>query len=358
MRRRSQMLQLITALVLVAAALVVVACGDDESNDSNDSATASSGGGESELPSKTIGVFAAAGQAEVVKRVSDVAQDSAKALGWDVQYVDGEGDPAKMQQRMQALVNSKVDAIVGVFMEPALVAKQLQAAKTAGIPVVNTGFVGSDSPLVAGQYIGDQTKMANLLLESMKRDLASGSKVAALNLPQYVGVQQRVKAFDAAADAAGWDVVARHDVDITDLFGDTTKAGKDIINANPDLDAFFSCCDFGGQALAPAIQQSGKDIPVFTFYAIPSVMDLVRAGKVTVVEEDNAKTGAMAIDALARHFADDAPIDADADLGRDPIQLKVVTADNAPPKGQDVYPLDALLAKYHQRWQRAYGVGG
>jgi ABC-type sugar transport system substrate-binding protein len=351
------LLRLAVFSLSVTAAFSLAACGG-----SGDDSTQSAGGDATtsanlKIPHKTIGIFEAAGNAEVVKRVGDAVNTSAEYLGWDTQTVDGQGDPAKMQQGMQSLVNSKVDAIVGVFMEPALVTQQLQAAKTAGIPVVNTGFVGSDSPLVAAQFVGDQTKMANLLLDQMQQDVTPDSKIGALNLQQYVGVQQRMAAFNTAADAAGWDVVATHDVNINDLLGDSTKAGQDILNAHPDLDAFFSCCDFGGQALAPAIQQSGKDVPVYTFYAIPSVLPLVREGKDTVVEEDNVKTAAMGIDALARYFTQNAPINAAFELNRDPIRDTVITQDNAPPEGQEVYPTDQLLAPYEQRWNQEYGAG-
>lgn len=310
--------------------------------------------GAKPLASKTIGIFASVGQAEVQKRVIDMTVTAAKALGWKTQYVDGEGDPAKMQQRLQALVSSHVDAIVGVFLEPAVVTAQLQAAKKAGIPVVNAGFVGTPSPLVAGQFIGNQTAMAKLLDAQMAKDLKSGAKLGLINLPQYIGVRQRITAFKADAAAHGWDVVASHDVDLTNLFADTTKAGQDMLNAHPDLSAIYSCCDFGAQALAPAIAQSGKNVPVYSFYAIPSVMDMVRAGKVTVVEEDNAKTGAMAIDQLAAHFANGAKINAAGALKADPIRMKVVTKANAPASGVDVYPAGALLKPYLAKWRKLY----
>ena len=131
---------------------------------------------------------------------------------------------------------------------------------------------------------------------------------------------------------------------LTDIFGGTTKAGIDILNANPNLSAFFSCCDFGGQALAPAMEQTKRDVPTYTFYAVPSVLDLVRAGKVTVAENDEAKTGAMAIDGLAQYFASGAALDAKVQLEKFPIQYTVVDKSNAPAKGADVYPVDQAVA--------------
>lgn len=329
------------ALAVVGSAVLVVslaACGSSSSENPGPSATG--GGG---VTGKKIGVWEAIGAAEVQQRTLAAVQKGADAIGWTTQVVDGEGDPSKMQQRLQSLVDAKVDAIVLIFPQPAVITKQLEAAKAAGIPVVSAGFVAEDSPLVATQYVADQVKMAQLLTDRIKSDFPSGGDFAIINLPGYVGVSQRVDTFKSEI-TPDYKIVAEKDVPLTDIFGGTTKAGIDILNANPNLSAFFSCCDFGGQALAPAMEQTKRDVPTYTFYAVPSVLDLVRAGKVTVAENDEAKTGAMAIDGLAQFFASGAPLDAKVQLEKFPIQYTVVDKSNAPASGKDVYPVDEAVA--------------
>jgi ABC-type sugar transport system substrate-binding protein len=260
-----------------------------------------------------------------------------------------------MQQRLQSLVDSKVDAIVLIFPVPAILAKQLAAAKAAGIPVVSAGFVADKTPLIQAQYVGDQNKMSTLLTERMTKDFPEGGDFGVINLPGYLGVDQRVNTFKKEMSTKD-KVVAQQDVPQADVFGGTTKAAIDILNANPKLTAFFSCCDFGGQAIAPALQQTKRDVPVYSFYAIPSVLDLVRAGKVVVAESDEAKTGAMAVGALAAHWADGKPFDAAAMLQKYPLQYMVVDRSNAPSAGKEVYPLDQALAPMIADWKSAYGL--
>jgi ABC-type sugar transport system substrate-binding protein len=333
-----------TLAVFGSAVLVVslAACGSSAVGDGDSSAPATGSAG-GDISGKTIGVWEALGAAEVQQRTLAAVQASTDALGWTAQVVDGEGDPSKMQQRLQSLVDAKVDAIVLIFPQPAVITSQLEAAKAAGIPVVSAGFVAEDTPLVATQYVADQVKMSQLLTERIKSDFPSGGNFAIINLPGYIGVTQRVDTFKSEITPE-YKIVAEKDVPLTDVFGGTTKAGTDILNANPDLSAFFSCCDFGGQALAPALQQTGRDVPTYTFYAVPSVLDLVRAGKVTVAENDEAKTGAMAVDGLAHYFADGSALDAATQLEQFPIQYTVVDKTNAPAKGQDVYPVDQAVA--------------
>jgi ABC-type sugar transport system substrate-binding protein len=332
--------------------LALTACG---ATDSKTVQTASQAGGAKTLAGKKIGVMETVGAAEVQQRTLEAVKKAADVFGWDTQVVDGAGDPQKMQQRLQSLVDSKVDAIVLIFPVPAIMSKQLAAAKAAGIPVVSAGFVADKTPLIQAQYVGDQTKMSTLLTERMTKDFPAGGDFGVINLPGYVGVDARVNTFEKDL-TSGYHVVAKQDVPQSDVFGGTTKAAIDILNANPKLTAFFSCCDFGGQAIAPALQQTKRDVPVYSFYAIPSVLDLVRAGKVVVVESDEAKTGAMAIGGLAAHWADGKPLDATTMLQKYPLQYKVIDKTNAPAPGQQVYPLDQAIAPMVTEWKSAYGL--
>ncbi|UUZ59503.1 sugar ABC transporter substrate-binding protein [Nocardioides sp. B-3] len=229
-------------------------------------------GGTAALEGRTIGVMQTVGAAEVQQRTLGAVEKAADEFGWDTRVVDGEGDPQKMQQRLQSLVDSNVDAIVLIFPVPAILAKQLAAAQNAGIPVVSAGFVADETPLIEAQYVGDRVQMSTMLTERIESDFSDGAEFGIINLPGYAGVDARVETFESAL-SAGYEVVAKQDVPQADLFGGTTKAAIDILNANPDLTAFFSCCDFGGQAIAPALQQTDRDVPVYSFYAIPSVLD-------------------------------------------------------------------------------------
>jgi ABC-type sugar transport system substrate-binding protein len=315
----------------------------------------------SRIKPRTIGIYASQGVAEIQKRCVVATKAAVKALGWKFRFVDGEGDPSKMQQRFQALVNSRVDAIVGCFLEPAPINAQLQAAKKAGIPVVNAGLAGTPSPLVAADYQVNDTKLTQTLVDYMGKQLPKGAKIGVIALPQFIQAKIRVDVFKQAAKKYGWQIVAEHNVNLLDIFGDTTKGGRDILTSNPDLDAFFGCCDFTAIALSTAVEGAGKRVPIYTFYAIPSTVPLVRAGKVVVVEQDSVKSPLMAIDQLAAYFERGSKLDARKALRADPFKYRVITKDNAPANAQEeafspVFPLKQAMKPYLAKWRKLYGV--
>jgi ABC-type sugar transport system substrate-binding protein len=335
-------------------------CGSDDksSSGSGDTTAASGEGGGKKLEKKTIGIFASQGPAEIQTRVVDATKQGAEALGWDVKVVDGLGDPAKMQQGIQSLVDSNVDAIIGVFLEPPPVEQALAAAEAKKIPVLAVGLVGTPSPLVKESFTADEGENAKALVAHMVENFGSGAEVGELALPQFFGADQRNKVFREEAKAQGLKIVGTHDVDLINIFDDSTKAGKDMLNANPNIAAFFSCCDFGGSALAPAVQAANSKAVTYSFFAIPSVLPLIREGKVVVVENDNGKEGLMALDQLAAFFTDGTPISAKQALADDPIKREIISKENVPAEGDEVFPVQADLDRYKAKWAEKYGIGG
>jgi hypothetical protein len=54
-----------------------------------------------------IGILAIQGQAEIQQRTIKTTKAERRALGWKNQFADGEGDPSKIEQRCEAMINSK-----------------------------------------------------------------------------------------------------------------------------------------------------------------------------------------------------------------------------------------------------------
>lgn len=354
-------------LPILVAGLLFAACGDDEDEPSSaapsgetPAETAKAAPLDLNIEKRTIGVMCSVCQGEAANRSAVAARRAAELIGWDVQFVDGEGDPAKMQQRVAALVNSNVDAIVLSFMEPGPIAGALQDAKRADVPVVNVGFPSTPSEDILGDYVGDDAAATNLLVDRMLEDVGGSgddmAKVASIDLPQYVGVTARMDAFREESEGR-FEIVANHAVaDLGRIYEETGQAGSDIIRANPDLDALFSCCDFAGQPLTTAVESSGKDLPVYSFYLLPSVQPLVKAGKLIVAEQDNIKTSFQAIYQLVRFFEEGTPLDPEEARAEDPPQAVIVDETNVPADAKtEVFPFEELWAPYAEKFEAEYG---
>jgi ribose transport system substrate-binding protein len=368
---------LMTALAVVAA--LVAACGGSDSSEQSGQAAAPTTTAAAtapattpaeepaanappatkldlKLPAKTIGIYCAVCQGETVRRTGMAVKKAVELVGWKAVLVDGEGNPEKQQQVMTALINQKVDAIIGAFLEPGPIAGALEQAKQAKIPVVSVGFPATPSDDVAAVYAGEDDSVSQLLVERMAEELPPNAKVAEVDLPQYYGVTKRKEVWRRTAKEKGFEIAATHAIgDLSKQVVESEKAGLDIINSNPQLTAFWSCCDFAGQPLVRAVNSSGKDITVYSYYALPSVLRYIREGKVIVVEPDNVKAGFQAVEQLAAFFTDGTALDAEAAMSADPPKAKIVDKTNVPADGEEVWPFDVLWAPFAERLTEKYG---
>jgi ABC-type sugar transport system substrate-binding protein len=344
------------ARLLTAAAVVVVlglagTVGAWASSDSGSSGSRAAAATKLKLPRKTIGVMGPVNAAEIIKLATDATVAGAKALGWKTIQVDPGGDPAKMAAGMTSLVNAHVDAIVLTTIEPGVVASGLRAAKKAGIPVIDTHTLTHSSPLFAGEYFLSPPAEFGLMLGRMKKDVPRGSEIGMLNLPQFLNAKIAADLMVAAAKKAGWKIVASHDTDVANSVPDVQKAVGDMIRAHPNLTVLFSCCDFGPTGAIPAIRASGKEITVYSLHGIPSSIPQAKTGIAVLEVADYQKGSLIAIDQLARHFANGSAI-----AKKTPKQYayKMTIIDKAKAGNGYPYPTGPILAAFVAKWKQLY----
>jgi ribose transport system substrate-binding protein len=343
------------ALLLGGAGVVGVATGFASGHTKPTGAQASAAANRIKLPKKTIGIMGPVDAAEVIKLVNDAAEKAAKTLGWKTIRVDPGGDPAKMAAGMTSLVNAHVNAIVLTTMEPSTIASGLRAAARAKIPVIDTHTKTQSSKYFAGEYFLPPTKEFNLLLARMKKALPRGSKIATINLPQFLNAKIAGNQIKAAAKAQGWNIVASHDADLQNLVPDVQKATGDILRANPDLKAVWGCCDFAPAGADPSIRAAHNNVRMYALHGVPSTIQFAKAGS-AVVEMASYQQGAIAaIDLLAAHFARGAKIPKHLPKSM-AYQMQIVDKSNAG-KGFP-YPTNKLLAPFKKKWAKLYIKAG
>jgi ribose transport system substrate-binding protein len=343
------------ALILAGAALVAVTTGSASGHTTAAGPGTPAAAKKIKLPKKTIGIMGPVDAAEVIKLVNDATQQAARTLGWKTIRVDPGGDPAKMASGMTSLVNAHVNAIVLTTMEPSTIASGLRAAARAKIPVIDTHTKTQSSKLFAGEYFLPPTTEFNLLLARMKKNLPRGSKIATINLPQFLNAKIAGNQIKAAAKKQGWKIVASHDADLQNLVPDVQKATGDIVRANPDLKAVWGCCDFVPAGSVPAIRAARKNIKVYALHGVPSTIQFAKAGS-AIVEMASYQQGAIAaIDLLAAHFARGAKIPKHLPKSL-AYRMKIVDKSNAG-KGFP-YPTSKLLAPFKKKWARLYIKAG
>lgn len=308
---------------------------------------------KTKLPMKTIGILGPVDAAEVIKLGTDATVTAAKALGWKVINLDPGGDLAKTAADMNSLVNSHVDAIVLTIIEPATIQAGLRAAAKAKIPVINTMSQTHTSPLEAGTYWPTPSVEMQLLVNTMKKSLSNGAKVGMIQLPQFYNALIAQQLFSAQAKKAGWNIVATHDADLANLVPDVNKAVGDMIRANPDISAIWGCCDFTVAGGVPAIQQSGKNVTLFSLHGVPSSVQFVKSAKAEIEIANAQLSSFIAIDALAKRWTTGAPIPRST-----PKEFKYqMTIIDKNTKAYP-YPTSKILAQFKARWAKLYVKAG
>ncbi|GGM25785.1 sugar ABC transporter substrate-binding protein [Micromonospora yangpuensis] len=309
-------------------------------------------------PEKTLGVWQSQGDGEGQVETLSGIKAGAEALGWKVIVTDSNGDQQAMQSTMQSLISQKVDAILTVFVASGLISGQLAQAKAAGIPVISVGYQGTPNPNITAEYAPDQAEEAKLLIERMGQDLDQGAKIAPIAVQGYYGIDQVLATLDQQKSQHGFNVLQTANAPVADVFNGQTKAALSFLNANPDLGAFYAALDIGPQAIVPALKQTDRKVPVYSFGAISSALEAVRSGQAIVATSDGTiKAGFLAIDALLALWTNDTPIPTDIPA-EDALEYKIVDADNAPAKGSAVYPLADVTKEFTDRWASEYGTAG
>lgn len=344
MKSRKMRLGAIASLVLTSA-LVLTGC----------STPATEAVQVEGIPTKTIGVWQSQASGDGQKQTLSAIQAATDAVGWTTVVTDSNGDPKAMAATMQSLISQKVDAILTVYVASGIITPQLQAANDAGIPVISVGYQGTPSDNITAEYAPDQAAQAGMLIDRMAEDLPNGGSVAPLSVPGYYGLDQELAILEEKGPEAGFEPLEPVLVPVTDIFGGTTSAAVDVLNANPDLAAIMTALDIGVQATVPALEQTGRDVPIYGFGAIPAALGFVRSGGVTIVTSDGAKAGFIAIDALLSYWINDTPIPTTTP-DEYAFEYKIVDESNAPVEGEEAYPEGDFAKVFLDKWKTEHGI--
>jgi ABC-type sugar transport system substrate-binding protein len=370
--------------------LFAAACG---SNDSNGEASKASGieagggsraeraaqaaqqaadaaGGKVDLPAKKAGILQILGSIESAQRAEKGMRTAIKSLGWTAQVCDAQGDPNKMAQCGDSLLDRNIDVLFVLGIEPSLIKAQLRKAKSMNVPVVGFGGQIGEDPLWAGKYYPDDPESGRILADYVQKRLSEvdGTKKVAINSYPAAWSELRTDAFkELVKSSSDLKLVANQTTDAANLVEGTRKQVNDTLTANPDIKAYWFGFDVAGQVggQAVAAKYAGKSFPdrplVVTFDADLGTQKLMRAGAIDAVVDVAYDASAwVAADQAAEFFARDKPFEKSPqpDYPVTFFDNVILTKDNLPPAGQYRQPKDDFVTFFKTKWKAEYGTGG
>lgn len=327
-------------IATAAAALTIAACGSSSNNSSttsggtsNANASASTGSGDSHaaaiaaatarptqiqvttpigkpIPTGKTIVYIPCPAPNCVL-IGNQVRAAASAVGWNVKTVTPTGSTATADiNAFQQAVNDKPDGIVYVAYPAAVVQRELQAAKAAGIPVVGVNSaepVGSLPGVIAQP--GNTASIARLEAAGgrlMGLLAKPGDGIAFVEVTGFIPVGQVEAAVkQAATQACPSCHYYLKEINVTQL-ANATKTIANFVQATPNLKYVFlvdyATFGLGLKAQLQAVGASG--VKVLASDVNQQGLADVKDGSLFVAGsfDQDAEQAYSAIDALARHF--------------------------------------------------------
>ncbi len=207
--------------------------------------------------------------------VKSGAEQAGKDLGATVTY-QGDGDPVKQSQLIDAAVAAKPDGLIVSMANPDGVKAAVEKAVAAGIPVItiNSGLEQSkafgaqthigQSEFIAGQAAGEKLAAAGVT-----------KAICVIHEPGNSGLEERCK---GAADTLG-GTLSNVQVDVANL-ADTQNTIKSKLLADPAIDGVLTLNSSIAVAASQAVTEAKSTAALATFDVSADITTLIEDGKI------------------------------------------------------------------------------
>lgn len=206
--------------------------------------------------------------------------------GYDYVCLDPDYNLNTQMGQLSDAANQKFSAVFVIPVDSAGIRQGLQQLKDAGIPVLNvdTPVIDADRDLVSTVIATDAYMAGKLVGEQMAKDLPDGGKIAILDFPSNESCVNRVNGFmeGLGANKDKFEIVAQ--IDGKAALDASLPIASDILQANPDLKAFFAINDPSALGCVAALKATGKTgIGVYSIDASPDGKAAIVDGTFTAV---------------------------------------------------------------------------
>lgn len=351
--------RILVGTATLALVVVIGACGSSSSSSSSGASGAAGSGSSTQTtasgvkicaPKKTVGIVDLIAESPIDFKTDQGAQLAATDLGWKYNFVDAAGDVTKAETAIQGFVNQHVDLIIDTSVDSAPIRVGLQAAKAAGIPVVELAAGNTPSPLFTAMYNENETTMGKILAQYIVDHVPSAQIGDLSTNLNYAGVlrENAVKAVVAASGGKA-KIAQDQQVDLTNPVVNTTKTLTDELTAAPNINAVYAVFDNMAAAAASVIHQKGGKAKLFTYFTSPSNLSLMKNGEIAAVADANLPFGAViAFDQYLKHLKTGAAFDPNALQTAGGLSYRVVTSPN------EVFTNTTTIAPYLTQWAKLY----
>lgn len=231
-------------------------------------------------------------------------KDVVEANGDKLIALDPALDSSKQVSQIEDLIEQGVDAI---FVNPAdwiRISPALEAAKEAGIPIINVDSPVYDTDLVVSIIASDNYNAGIICANDMMRKLSS-AKIVILEHPTAKSSIDRTQGFiDTIAGMDEYEIVAQESSE--GQLEQAMPVMANIIQENPVIDVVMALNDPTAMGAVAALQtyQREEGVLVYGVDGAPEAKQMIQDGKMTASAAQSpvtigTKAAAVAYDILA-----------------------------------------------------------
>ena len=295
----------------------------------------------SEVRGKTVWLI----QNSVTPLVTAVTEGMTAAgakVGVTVKAVSGEGSIPTIVGAVSQAIAQKADGIVLLAIAPTAVAQQVEEAKAAGIPVVDTYNSNVSEDLSEQGFFGhvsaDYAEGGKIIADWMMADSGCSMDAAILGNAALAPHKAQSDAAQAELETVCGDS-CNSQFETLDLPKLATSAGpqvQQVVRRNPNIKYVYSNLDGAVTFIAPALQQAGlNDVKVTSMGGDTASLERIRTGdsvqKAVVAIAPQLYQGYAFMDQIMRGMT-----------GADPVEwtlpIRFVDESNVGTTDEDIFP--------------------
>lgn len=205
--------------------------------------------------------------------MNDKFQEQCDNAGYSYVCLNPDYNLNTQLSQLSDAANQDLDAVFVIPVDSAGIRSGLQELKDAGKKILNVDTaVTEDDRSLIDTLIGTNAEQAGQLVgQQMVKDYPNGADIAILDFPSNESCVKRVKGFNEGLgdSASKFNIVAQQDGKAT--LDSSLNVAQDIIQANPNLQAFFCINDPSSLGAVAAIKAANKQglINVYSIDASP-----------------------------------------------------------------------------------------
>lgn len=230
--------------------------------------------------------------------ITDGLKQVIEAKGDTLVVLDPQYDQAKQISQIEDLIAQKIDGLFLIPVDAKGVRDALLNAQKAKIPVINIDTEVFDKELIATAIVSDNYLAGVLSGQDMAKKFPKGAKIAVIDFPIAQACLDRVNGFlEGLGDKkALFKIVAQQDGKAS--LEASLPVAENILQGNPDIQAFFCINDPTALGTIAALKAAGKNgkVKVWGVDGSPDAKKILGSGdlEMTVAQSpiNLGKTGA------------------------------------------------------------------